>query len=110
MLPVPTKRELVAARESAGPDRWLLLAWHRGGRAQGLGEGGGHGGAGRGEAPGLRAASWIEGYDVQRGTWIALIDSSIVSNAASGEPPRCPDAGAALALLRRALGEHLTRW
>jgi len=53
---------------------------------------------------------WIEEYDVQRGTWTALIDSSIVADAASGEPLRCPDADEALALLRRALGEHLTRW
>ncbi|MER8103918.1 hypothetical protein [Kitasatospora sp. NPDC094016] len=57
-----------------------------------------------------RPVGWIEEYDVQRGTWTALIDSSIVANAASGEPLRCPDAEGALALLRRALGEHLTRW
>ncbi|MFJ6384604.1 hypothetical protein ACIQI7_31935 [Kitasatospora sp. NPDC092039] len=57
-----------------------------------------------------RPVGWIEEYDVQRGTWTALIDSSIVADAASGEPLRCPGADAALALLRRALGEHLTRW
>ncbi|MFD5916756.1 hypothetical protein ACFVYP_34225 [Kitasatospora sp. NPDC058201] len=57
-----------------------------------------------------RPVGWIEEYDVQRGTWTALIDSSIVSDAAGGEPLRCPGADAALALLRRALGEHLARW
>ncbi len=51
-----------------------------------------------------RPVGWIEEYDVQRGTWAALIDSSIVSDAASGEPLRCPGADAALALLRRAPG------
>ncbi|MFE7529360.1 hypothetical protein ACFU7Y_27110 [Kitasatospora sp. NPDC057542] len=59
---------------------------------------------------GGRPVGWIEEYDVQHGTWTALIDSSLVANAASGEPLRCPDADAALALLRRALEEHLTRW
>ncbi|MEV7189819.1 hypothetical protein [Kitasatospora sp. NPDC093102] len=59
---------------------------------------------------GGRPVGWIEEYDVQHGTWTALIDSSIVANAASGEPLRCPDAEGALALLRRTLGEHLTRW
>ncbi|MER5642154.1 hypothetical protein ABT095_35095 [Kitasatospora sp. NPDC002227] len=57
-----------------------------------------------------RPVGWIEEYDVQRGTWTALIDSSIVADAASGEPLLCPTADAALALLRRALGEHVTRW
>ncbi|MFE2414988.1 hypothetical protein ACFXDE_42355 [Kitasatospora sp. NPDC059408] len=57
-----------------------------------------------------RPVGWIEEYDVQRGTWTALIDSSIVADAASGEPLRCPGPDAALALLRRALGEYLTRW
>ncbi|MGW2545179.1 hypothetical protein ACWC5I_30950 [Kitasatospora sp. NPDC001574] len=57
-----------------------------------------------------RPVGWIEEYDVQRGTWTALIDSSIVADAASGEPLLCPDTDAALALLRRALGEYLTRW
>ncbi|MDH6711424.1 hypothetical protein P3T27_008182 [Kitasatospora sp. MAA19] len=33
-----------------------------------------------------RPAGWTEEHDVQRGTWIALIDSSIVSDAASGDP------------------------
>ncbi|MEU9047335.1 MULTISPECIES: hypothetical protein [unclassified Kitasatospora] len=59
---------------------------------------------------GGRPVGWIEEYDVQHGTWTALIDSSLVANAASGEPLRCPDAEGALALLRRALEEHLTRW
>ncbi|MFF7459573.1 hypothetical protein [Kitasatospora sp. NPDC008115] len=54
-------------------------------------------------------AGWIEEYDVKRGTWTALIDSSIIATAASGEPLLCPSADTALALLRRALGEHLTR-
>ncbi|MFJ6384711.1 hypothetical protein ACIQI7_32475 [Kitasatospora sp. NPDC092039] len=57
-----------------------------------------------------RPVGWIEEYDVQRGTWTALIDSSIIADAASGEPLRCPGPADALALLRRALGEHLTRW
>ncbi|MEV0537222.1 hypothetical protein [Kitasatospora sp. NPDC050463] len=57
-----------------------------------------------------RAVGWIEEYDAGRGTWTALIDSSIVADAASGEPLLCPGANAALALLRRALGEQLTRW
>ncbi|MFD5437355.1 hypothetical protein ACFWJ4_35065 [Kitasatospora sp. NPDC127067] len=59
---------------------------------------------------GGRPVGWIEEYDVQRGTWTALIDSSLVADAASGEPLRCPGAEGALALLRRALGEDLTRW
>lgn len=59
---------------------------------------------------GGRPVGWIELYDVERGTWIALIDSSIVSNAASGEPLRCASAGEALALLRLAIGQRLVRW
>lgn len=59
---------------------------------------------------GGRPVGWIEEYDVQRGTWTALIDSSIVADAASGEPLLCPGPDAALALLLRALGEDLTRW
>ncbi|MBD0688861.1 hypothetical protein [Streptomyces sp. CBMA123] len=59
---------------------------------------------------GGRPVGWIEEYDVQRGTWTALIDSSLIANAASGEPLRCPNAEGALAPLRRALGEHLTSW
>ncbi|MED7949669.1 hypothetical protein [Streptomyces sp. BE303] len=57
-----------------------------------------------------RPVGRTEEYDVQRGIWTALIDSSIVSDAAGGEPLRCPGADAALALLRLALGEHLARW
>ncbi|MFC8453876.1 hypothetical protein [Kitasatospora sp. NPDC057223] len=57
-----------------------------------------------------RPAGWIDEYDVQRGTWTALIDSSIVVDSASGEPLLCPGPLEALALLRRALGESLTRW
>ncbi|MER7772301.1 hypothetical protein [Kitasatospora sp. NPDC096140] len=37
---------------------------------------------------GGRPVGWIEEYDVQRGIWTALIDSSLVANAASGEPLR----------------------
>ncbi len=57
-----------------------------------------------------RPVGWTEEYDAARGTWTALIDSSIVCDSASGEPVLCPGPVEALALLRRALGERLTRW
>ncbi|MFF3116185.1 hypothetical protein ACFVSN_44235 [Kitasatospora sp. NPDC057904] len=56
---------------------------------------------------GGQPVGWIEEYDVQRGTWTALIDSSLVADAASGEPLRCPGAEGALALLRLALDQGL---
>ncbi|MFD9063630.1 hypothetical protein ACFVZ3_19180, partial [Kitasatospora purpeofusca] len=39
-----------------------------------------------------RPAGWIELYDIDRAIWIALIDSSIVSSATTGEPLRCATA------------------
>ncbi|MEV7776525.1 hypothetical protein [Kitasatospora sp. NPDC086791] len=99
----PTGWSLPSTRGLGDPDRAALdvglvhLTWPGHPGVQELQQGG-------------RPVGWIEEYDVQRGTWTALIDSSIVANAASGEPLRCPDADAALALLRRALGEHRTRW
>ncbi|MEU6971988.1 hypothetical protein AB0A71_30535 [Kitasatospora aureofaciens] len=50
-----------------------------------------------------RPAGRIELYDVERGTWVALIDSRIVTNAASSEPLRCATSAEAPALLRPAL-------
>ena len=55
-----------------------------------------------------RPVGRIELYDVERGTWVALIDSRIVTNAASSEPLRCATSADAPALLRPALGRHLT--
>ncbi|MFJ5122985.1 hypothetical protein [Kitasatospora sp. NPDC088548] len=99
----PTGWIVPSARGLGDPDREALddglvhLTWPDHPGVQELQQGG-------------RPVGWIEEYDVQRGTWTALIDSSLVADAASGEPLRCPGAEGALALLRRALGEHLTRW
>ncbi|MGW7448160.1 hypothetical protein [Kitasatospora sp. NPDC054795] len=94
---VPSARGLGAPHRASLGDGLVHLTWPDHPGVQELQQGG-------------RPVGWIEEYDVQRGTWTALIDSSIVANAASGEPLRCPNAEGALALLRRALGEHLTRW
>ncbi|WP_158845865.1 hypothetical protein [Streptomyces sp. NRRL WC-3742] len=99
----PTGWIVPSARGLGDPDREALgdglvhLTWPDHPGVQELQQGG-------------RPVGWIEEYDVQRGTWTALIDSSLLADAASGEPLRCPGAEGALALLRRALGEHLTRW
>ncbi|MFI6850065.1 hypothetical protein OG535_39865 [Kitasatospora sp. NBC_00085] len=94
---VPSARGLGTPNRSALDDGLVHLTWPDHSGVQELQRAG-------------RPVDWIEEYDVQCGTWTALIDSSIVSDAASGEPLRCPGADEALALLRRALGEHLTRW
>ncbi|MFE4397925.1 hypothetical protein [Streptomyces sp. CB02056] len=99
----PTGWSVPSARGLGDPDREALgdglvhLTWPDHPGVQELQQGG-------------RPVGWIEEYDVRRGTWTALIASSLVADAASGEPLRCPGAEGALALLRRALGEDLTRW
>ncbi|UKZ03714.1 hypothetical protein BOQ63_006415 (plasmid) [Streptomyces viridifaciens] len=40
--------------------------------------------------PARRPVGWIEEYDVQRGTWTALIDSSIVADAPAANPCAVP--------------------
>ncbi|MBP0453922.1 hypothetical protein J5Y04_30925 [Kitasatospora sp. RG8] len=94
---VPSARGLGDPDRAAFGDGLVHLTWPDHPGVQELQQGG-------------RPVGWIEEYDVQRGIWTALIDSSLVADAASGEPLRCPGAEGALALLRRALGEDLTRW
>ncbi|MFI8085876.1 hypothetical protein ACIF6L_34440 [Kitasatospora sp. NPDC086009] len=94
---VPSDRDLGIPTRYTLADGLIHLIWPHHPGVQELQQGG-------------RPVGWIEEYDVQRGTWTALIHSSIVADAASGEPLLCPGPDAALALLLRALGEDLTRW
>jgi hypothetical protein len=52
---------------------------------------------------------WIEEYDVEHGTWIALIDGSIVADAADGEMLLSANPADALTLLRLGLEQNLAR-
>jgi hypothetical protein len=56
---------------------------------------------------GGQLAGWIELYDLAKGTWVALIGSSLVSSAANREPILTTTSGEALALLGRALDQDL---
>ncbi|MDH6107853.1 hypothetical protein P3T36_006312 [Kitasatospora sp. MAP12-15] len=92
---VPTERGLGTPSRSALGGALVHLIWPRHHGVQALERSG-------------RVLGWIEEYDVERGIWAALIDSSIVADDASGEPLLCATSTDALTLLRRALVQELT--